>query len=214
MATAAEEQVIPPPPTGEGLTFEKVWAMFQETRLQFQEENAERHREIDRQMAETRLQMQETDKRLDRLSKQMGDLHNRFGEMAEHLVAPGIAKRFNELGFRFDIMAPGGLKIKDENGNVKAQIDLLLENGEYVAAVEIKSKPAEKDIELHIQRMSVLRERKKKEYEGRKILGAIAGAVFPDSVQKAAAEAGLYALVQSGDTVKMELPEGFKPGEW
>jgi hypothetical protein len=30
----------------------------------------------------------------------------------------------------------------------------------------------------------------------------------------AALEAGLYVIVQSGDTMKLKIPEGFQPREW
>jgi len=32
--------------------------------------------------------------------------------------------------------------------------------------------------------------------------------------RQAVSEAGFYVLVQSGDTMKLELPEGFVPREW
>jgi len=48
----------------------------------------------------------------------------------------------------------------------------------------------------------------------RKILGAIAGAVFEENVRDYAVESGFYAVCQSGDTVSINVPEGFKPREW
>jgi len=48
----------------------------------------------------------------------MGGLHNSFGEMAEHLVAPGIVERFNNLGYHFDGIADRGFTILDEKGNL------------------------------------------------------------------------------------------------
>ena len=80
------------PSPGEGLTFEKVWASIQELK-ELQKENA--------------IKMEETDRRI-------GELGNRFGELAEHLVAPSIMKKFNALGFEFtersldkEIIEPG-----------------------------------------------------------------------------------------------------------
>jgi hypothetical protein len=48
----------------------------------------------------------------------------------------------------------------------------------------------------------------------RKIRGAIAGAVFHDSVKNAIMEAGFYIIEQTGDTVMINVPAGFKPKEW
>ena len=181
-----------PIPTGEGLTFEKVWAMFQETREQINE-------------------LREESKKTDR---KIGELGNRFGELAEHLVAPGIAERFNELGYRFDAAAPGGYKIFDSKGNEKTEVDILLENGDCIMAVEVKTRPKIQDIDHHIKRLEILREHRNKHHDTRKIFGAVAGAVFGSAEKQAAVKAGFYVIVQSGDTVKIEIPDGFSPNEW
>jgi hypothetical protein len=82
-------------------------------------------------------------------------------------------------------------------------------------AVEVKSKPAEKDIAHHIRRLEILRDyRNRQQEKPKRILGAIAGAVFPASLKEAVIEAGLYAIEQSGDTMRITVPEGFKPREW
>jgi len=158
--------------------------------------------------------MKETGRQMKELDKQMGKLHNRFGELAEHLVAPNIAKRFNELGFHFDSVAPGGEKVLDETGKVRAQTDILLKNSDYIVAIEVKVKPDMEDVPAHIKRLGILRDYWTSKGDQRKLLGAIAGAIFPETVKKAAAKAGLYALVQSGDTMKLEIPEGFVPREF
>ncbi|MCL2763474.1 MAG: hypothetical protein FWD36_09795 [Treponema sp.] len=187
------------PPTGEGLTFEKVWAMFQEI--------AERQQETDRQMKENRNQMKETDRKI-------GELSNRFGELAEHLVAPGIADRFNELGHHFYGVAPGGYEIRDDQKKVIAQIDILLENGDCIMAVEVKAKPRKQDIDHHIKRLEILRKYRNKKYDNRTIYGAIAGAIFGGEEKEAAIAAGFYVLEQTGDTMKMDIPDNFVPREW
>jgi exonuclease VII large subunit len=212
MQTQAIENNLP---TGEGLTFEKVWATIQETDRQLKESIQQMMQKTDRQMQETAQRLKETDRIVRRNSKQMGDLHRRFGELAEHLVAPGIAKRFNERGAKFDNILPGGIKLLDENGKVKTEIDLLLENGETIVAVEVKTRPVEKDINHHLKRLEILRDHRKKHNEKpKKIWGAIAGAVFGTTEKIAAMEAGLYVLVQSGDTMQMEVNDDFTPRQW
>jgi len=187
-------------PSGKGLTYEKVWAMMQET---------------DRSIKELAEQQKETDRIVRRNGKQMGELHRRFGQLAEHLVAPGIAKRFNEIGYHFDLVATKGAKLYDENGKVKAEIDLYLENGNITIVVEVKSKPVIKDIEHHIKRLELFRIQMNSINKGqRKILGAIAGAIFEDDVKEAVREAGMYVIEQSGDTMKIDMPDGFIPREW
>jgi len=189
-----------------GVTFEEVWASLMETR-QLINEVSESQKETDRQIKETEQIVKEN-------SKQIGGLHRSFGELAEHMVAPGIAKRFNELGFKFDSIADGNVKILDKKGETKTEIDLLLENGEYMIAVEVKSRPAAKDMEHHTRRLEILRDFRRKKNDSRKILGAIAGAIFGKAEKKAALDAGFYVLEQSGDTMKMDVPKGFVPREW
>ena len=215
-----------------GLTFDDVWAALMEDRERMEKSQLqyeESRRDFDRRMEESNRdfdrRMKESERRLEREfaktsrivrenGRQIGGLHRSFGELAEHLVAPGIADRFNELGFHFDGIASGGFKILDENRKVKTEIDILLENSDYIIAVEVKTKPAEHDIEHHINRLGILRENRNKHKDGRKILGAIAGAVFPNDVKQAVLESGLYVLEQSGDTIKLELTGDFVPREW
>jgi hypothetical protein len=48
----------------------------------------------------------------------------------------------------------------------------------------------------------------------KKIHGALAGAIMSDSVKAAAIEEGMYVITQTGDTVKIDIPEGFVPKTW
>jgi hypothetical protein len=187
-------------------TRKKFWAGVEEIR-QMHKEIAQSHKEIARSQ-------KETDQQITRLNKQMGDLHRKFGEMAEHLVAPGIAKRFNDLGYHFDEVSPGGHKILDEQSETKTEIDLLLQNDDYVIAVEVKTTPKLKDVEHHIKRLEILREHRSRKRDMRAIRGAIAGAIFGAEEKQAAIEAGMYVLEQSGDTMKMKMPAGFTPRDW
>jgi len=180
------------PEYARGATFEDVWAA----------------------LLEVSEQLNKTERIVRRNSKQMGELHRRFGQLAEHLVAPNINKRFNELGYHFGGISPGGIKIEDEQGRTKTEIDLLLENGETIMAVEVKTKPAIKDVDHHLKRMEILREHRDRLNDKRKIQGAIAGAIYGNEEKKAVIEAGLYVIEQSGDTMKIEVPQDFVPRQW
>jgi hypothetical protein len=218
---AGQESTVPDYPRG--ITFEQVWAALMEDRKENDRrkiENDRRREENDRIIKEMREEGEQKRKETDRIIKemreQMGGLHRSFGELAEHLVAPGIVSRFNEMGYHFDSIAPQGIEIYDEGRKrMLTEIDLLMENGECLMAVEVKSKPTEKDIAHHIVRLEILRDwREKRQEKPKRILGAIAGAVFPSSLKEAVIEAGLYVIEQSGDTMRISVPEGFKPREW
>ncbi|MDR1930120.1 MAG: hypothetical protein LBQ44_05755 [Treponema sp.] len=181
-----------------GLTFEKVWAMFQETDRKFQE--------TDRQLKETDRQLKETDRKI-------GKLGGRLGELVEHLVAPNILEKFNALGYVFG-RAGANVRFVDKNNRTIAEVDILLENGDLVLAVEVKSKLSTENVQEHMERMEKLRRYADDHGDLRKLIGAVAGAVIPEGVKPFALKNGLYVLEQAGDTVKIEVPEGFKPREW
>jgi hypothetical protein len=225
-----------------GLNFERVWAALMESRESQRESRLEMERlmkesneKAEREMRESRLEMErlmkesnekaeremgelreslrETARVVRETSNSIGGLNNRFGELAEHLVAPNIEEKFNALGYHFKTLIPNQ-RIKNEKGEIIAEIDILLENKEYVVAVEVKSKPKIADIADFARRLEVLRKDNDGHNDRRKIRGAIAGAVFQENVKKAVLKAGFYVIEQTGDTMEINVPENFKPKEW
>jgi hypothetical protein len=93
-------------------------------------------------------------------------------------------------------------------------VDLLLENGDAVLAVEVKTHLTSADVREHLRRMEKLRVYADGHGDGRKFLGAAAGAVAPQTVKVFAVKSGFFVLEQSGDTIRINVPEGFKPREW
>jgi hypothetical protein len=228
-------------PVPRGITFEDVWAGLMENRQQlkelaeqYAEQRAKQQEDIDRRTKENDRRTKENDRRMkehDRLTKeirrnleeatrlskensrQIGGLHNSFGELAEQMVVPGIIRHFNKKGLYFGSISTCGLQIL-ENGKVKTEVDILMENVDFLIAVEVKSKPKEDDIEHHIRRLEIVREYRNKYHDTRKIHGAIAGAIFTQEVKRLTLKAGLYVIEQSGDTMRVDVPEGFVPREW
>jgi hypothetical protein len=180
---------------------DELWALMRES----QKHDEVRAQKWARQKEDLARQMKETDRKL-------GELGNRFGELAEHLVAPSIKEKFNALGYHFDDISQDRY-IFDPDGK-SIEIDILLENETHSIAVEVKAKPKDQDIDQHIKRIEFLRRRKDRLRDSRKLLGAIAGAIMPDSLRNYALKAGLYVIEQTGDTVKIDNPQGFIPREW
>ena len=197
----------------ETLTFEKVWAMFQESDKKFQEQMKKDREQMREQMRKTWEQIWETDRIVKETNKAIGALGNRFGELAEHLVAPSIQEKFKALNFIFERISQD-VKISDSQGRCLAEIDILLENGDVVIAVEVKGKPNQEDVDDHIHRMEVLRQKADVKGDTRKFQGAIAGAIMGDGVKNYVHKAGFYLIEQTGDTVRINIPDGFKPREW
>jgi DNA-binding ferritin-like protein len=195
-----------------GLTFEKVWAMFQEIAERSKEtdrqiqETAERFKETDRQFKETDRKFKETDRKISRL----GD---RLGELIEHLMAAHIVEKFNRLGYAFGRANPNARFFNPRNELV-AEVDILLENGDVALAVEVKSKLTADDIAYHVGRMERLRRYADEHGDRRRRLGAVAGAIMSEGVKPFALKNGFYVIEQSGDTATIAVPEGFVPKEW
>ncbi|MDR0611358.1 MAG: DUF3782 domain-containing protein [Planctomycetaceae bacterium] len=175
-------------------------------------ELSEQHKEAEKARKETEKAHKEMKNAMKYLSKRFGDMGNRFGEIAEQMVFPGVVARFNELGYKFNKEFSGNFKVRNKENQVIAEIDALLENGTTIAVVEVKTKPVLDDVDKHLQRIEKLKQNRREQKEPpKKIIGAIAGAIFPKEVKESAIQAGLYVLVQSGDTMKFDVPKDFTP---
>jgi hypothetical protein len=219
-----------------GLNFEHVWATIQgiaeqhketervlkeskaETDRRFQEiaeqhkELAEQHKELAEQHKDTERFLKESKRELDRA---IGRLGNKLGDLVEHLVSPNLLKKFNALGYAFGKSSP---RVKYEDvttGKVLAEVDVQLENGGCVLAIEIKTDPSIEDVKDHVTRMEALRAYADIHDDGRDYIGAIAGGIMDESVKNYALKQGFYVLEQSGDTMNIaETPEAWKPKKW
>ena len=201
----------------EPLTFEKVWAALMENREQMKEtdrqmkETDRRMQETDRLMKETYQRMQETDRQIKATDRQIGKLGNRFGDLVEHLVVPGIVDKFNMIGYQFTRHSERVKYHDPQTGKVLAEVDILLENGDVVIAVEVKSTLHTEDVNEHLERMEILRRLRR---DSRKYRGALAGAIITEGAIGYAQKSGFYVLEQTGDTMKLDVPPGFVPRDW
>jgi hypothetical protein len=195
-----------------GLTFEKVWAMFQET--------DRRMRETDRKMQETDRYLQETSRivrenalRMKETDRKISSLGSRIGDLVEQMIVPNILEKFKKQGYVFGKVAPN-VRYTDSQGLYVAEVDLMLENGDTALAVEVKTNLTVGDVQDHLKRMEKLRRYADEHQDRRRLLGAVAGAIASEGAKAFAIKNGFFVLEQSGDTVKISVPEGFKPREW
>jgi hypothetical protein len=162
---------------------------------------------------ENAASIKETDKMIKNLGKQFGDLGNRFGELSEHLVAPNIVEKMNALGYNFTNDSKREC-FRDAGGQIIAEVDILLTNLDCIMAVEIKAEPTVEHVREHVKRMEVLRRYFDGHNDSRRLMGMIAGAIMQSQVKRFAQKSGFYVIVQTGDTMKIDVPKGFKPREW
>jgi hypothetical protein len=261
----AEKQAAVLPPGYEGLTFEKVWAMFEkdreemretgklfkeqvreinrlfketdrqfketdrqfretdrqfkETDRQFKEtdrkfqETDRQFKETDRKFQETDRQFKETDRQLKETDRKISQLGDRIGELVEHLMSANIVEKFNRLGYAFGRVNPNA-RFFDVRHELVAEVDMLLENGDVALAVEVKTKLTTNDIAGHVDRMKRVRRYADEHGDRRRLIGAVAGAIMSDGAKRFALKKGFYVIEQSGEAVKIDAPDGFKPREW
>jgi hypothetical protein len=143
-------------------------------------------------------------------SRIVDDLGYDFDGLAEQ-VYWNIREKFNARG---SCRTSTHTKICDNNGKIMAEFDVLLDYSDFVMAVGVTSQPTEEHVKEHIQRMEVLRRYADKHGDGRKHIGAIAGAIMNEQMKRYAIKSGFYVIERSGDTVKINAPEEFKPREW
>ncbi|MDR3198894.1 MAG: hypothetical protein LBU34_13595 [Planctomycetaceae bacterium] len=206
----------------------KAETEHQKAEAERQKAEAERRKEVEerlkkleeavkqasRTIEQTGRYVKQTLHSINETNKKVGHLDLRFGELIEHLIAPGVADRFKEVGYHFDdVTHPFGFKFMQE-GNVIAQADILLENPNTILVIEIKAKPNIKDIQELEKKMDTIR----KYYENnpttpnnKELVGALAGAIFPKNVKQLAVQSGFFVITQKGDTVKIDVPKDFKP---
>jgi hypothetical protein len=184
------------------LSFEKVWAMFQETDRQFQE--------TDRQFKETDQRIEKSQKETQKIVSELGQ---KFGSVIEHMFIPNLHSKFHQFGYAFG-KSSGNVLIQDRVHQIYVQVDVFLENGDCAMAVEIKTQPNNHDILDHVERMEKLRQWADLHNDHRKLYGAVAGAIIPDNVRDFTLKQGLYVIEQSGDMVNVIAPEGIKVRAW
>jgi hypothetical protein len=199
------------PPEYQGLTFEKVWAMFQETDKKFQE-TAERFRETDKKFQKTDEQLQETGRLQRQNQKMMSDLGRKFGTIIEHMFIPNLEEKFNVLGYEFG-KASSNVRIGNREHKIYAEIDVFLENGDCALAVEVKTQANIADIREHVKRMEKLRRYFDLHGDKRKLFGAVAAAIIPGNVRDYAFRQGFYIIRQLGENISIEEPRN-KPKAW
>jgi len=153
------------------------------------------------------------EKTLERMGENVGRVNERLGEIVELIVLPGLQDRMNDRGHNFTKSSPRVKYRKD--GKDLAEIDLLLENGDEVMAVEAKARFKPGEMKNFVKKLELLRKEEKiTGTTGKTIYAAAAAIRFDIDALKTAKKNGIY-LVEIDDTDKTKLipPEG-KDGTW
>ncbi|MDR2694138.1 MAG: hypothetical protein LBB74_07980 [Chitinispirillales bacterium] len=150
-----------------------------------------------------------------KLNGNVGGINNSLGKVVELVLLPGLMENLNtQFGYRFDNISPN--KIFTDSGNMYAEIDLFLENGDAVMAVEAKTRVRESEMNTFLKSLSELRQHEAKAgVAGKTIYAAVAGISFDNNARKLAVANGMYLveLDHSNDRIKIE-PPAEAVGKW
>jgi hypothetical protein len=206
---------------GKTLDFPTVWAALMEDRKSMKELR-ESQKETDRQMKETAERFKETDRLFKELresqkesNQQLGGLHNSMGDLIETLFASHLGDKFDAYNYNLKRMYRR-VAVYDDTNRMRTDIDILLSNTTVCMAVEVKRWLETKEqVDDHIKRMQLIRQYPPAEAKGKKLLGAIVGAVVTPEAREYAEQNGFFVLELTGEDVRLlEPPEGFQPKEW
>ncbi len=164
-----------------------------ETRIKESEKTAKELKKVVAGLCETR--------------KTVEALTGKWGNFVVGLVLPATKKMFREKGIVLKNIFKGAESYEDD---AKMEIDILAVNGDYVVAIEVKSTLGIDDVNDHLTRLSKFKQAFPT-YANRTVIGAVAGIVINEGVDRYAYQKGLFVIGQSGDTVKILNDEKFTP---
>lgn len=167
-------------------------------------------KQLERSIQEVWELFKETDRKIAETNKAIADLGGKWGRFVEGLVVPAVENLFKDWGIELDKVFP---RVKARRNGDKMEIDVLAINGDYAMLIEVKSTLGVDDVKEHLKQL----QRFKfffPEYQDRKLLGAVAGIVIDEGVDRFAYQNGLFVISQSGETVKVLNDRKFKPRQW
>jgi uncharacterized protein YdbL (DUF1318 family) len=221
---------------GKTLDFPTVWAMItklgesqQEGYKQLKEMSAATDARIKEMFTATDAQIEklgqrvnattesvhEMARKVDEVTAQLGGVGNTLGGIIEDMFLPNICSKFDAFGYEFT-KTSRNMVFRDAKRQKIAEVDAFLENGDYVMAVEVKSRLEVKYVNQHLERLMKIREYMNEHNDFRKILGAIAAGYVPEKERMYAEGKGLFVLMQDADDyIVCETPndEYFHKGE-
>jgi len=170
---------------------------------------------IDRVTNSTSESLDKLGEKVDRVTSNVGGLNNSMGELVETLFASHLGEKFDAYNYNLRRIYKR-IYIYDDTVRQRGEIDILLSNTTVCMAVEVKRWLEKKEhVDDHIKRMELIRQYPPAEVKGKKLLGAIVGAVVTPEAREYAEQSGFFVLELTGEDVRLlEPPKGFQPKEW
>jgi hypothetical protein len=205
---------------------EEAMAQLMVVHKETEERMAKSRKELEEAMAKSRKELEEalaaqnkelseriseTSKNLD---KWIGHFGTNIGTLVELTLIPGIKQKMKKFGHDFEILAPRKQYYR-KDGNMLTEVDLFLENGVEVMAVEVKTNFNKPEVEYHVNRLKLLRKHDAERLKGKDILAAIAGLSIDKDAEELASRLGMYIIkmVEDDKNITVIEPEG-AVGKW
>ncbi len=168
-----------------------------------QKKTDEQLNRTDEQLQLTIEQMKHTDEKLKSIGIQLGNMSKNQGDVAEEFFFNSLVKD-NHLGpIHFDDITKG---MQKHRGDIQAEYDLVMTNGEAVGIIEVKYKAHKNDLDKlerkmrHFKKLFPI-------YNAYKLYGAIASFHINDDAKREALARGFFVLQRSGEVVHTDCSE-------
>jgi hypothetical protein len=202
------------------ITLDDIYALFRESEQQRKEtqqvfkENQqafeERHRIAEQEMAALRTSIAKTEKLVAETNKQVGGLTSRWGEFVENLIKPAAARIFREQGIDVHYTA---MRVKGDDERGSMEIDILVENGNEIVAIEVKSHLEVRNVKRFLEVLARFKEAFPK-YQNYKVYGAVAGIKIDEKADEYATQEGLFLIEPAGDSVVISNSQNLERKVW
>jgi hypothetical protein len=192
------------------VTLDDVWATIDGIG-KAHKELEEAHKELEKAIKETQEAHKETEKAIKETQRNIGGLNNTMGSLVEHIMTPGLPRKFKQFGFTFSRITT--VKWASGEGNIYTEIDGLLENGNQAMVVEVKATLRREDIDDHLKRMERVRKYADTHGDKREFLGAMAAMVTDRDTKGYALSKGFFVIEPAGEDVKITKPVS-DPAVW
>jgi hypothetical protein len=189
-------------------------ARWEKEKAERERVQAERDARWEKEKAERDALQAKNDLAFEKLRQELGGLSGHIGEIMETLLAARLWEKFGAYPYGFE-RAYQRVGIYDGKNRL-TDVDILLSNGEYAMAVEVKTTLNRFiEVDRHFERMEKLLKFPPAEVKGKTVLGAMACGVLDADVRDYAFSKGFFVLELTGDTVALASPPSdFVPREW
>lgn len=193
-----------------GLTFEKVWTMFQETDKKFQETD-KKFQETEKQMREVFQEIARESRKTEKKLKELEKLFvGNWGKLMEALVEGELVNLLNQRGIAVNQTAQ---RVTRFHNNKQYEIDIIAENGNEIIFVEVKTTLKPEHVQNFLEKLKVAKEVFPL-YKNFKIYGAIAYLRYESEAITYAMNSGLFVIRTTSKSAKIMNPTDFKPREF